>query len=163
MSRKRPGSQPQREFTHPGDPDIATVLRKPKNSERDRLKVILATVRRAMLVYDNEGKPALDDEGDERIYVEQPWPTEAMVEWLRLHFVSHKGIVNDDGSPLVMTFSGESPTAAEYTEEWLDIQVPAEPGKSGPKTISYAAWLMKEVGKPEAFTADPPAPPSAIT
>ena len=163
MARRRPGSQPQATLIHPNDPSITTVVRKPKNSEKGALKTILAANRRAIEVYDASGQPALEEDGSKRVYIEQGWPIEATREFLRIHFVSHDGVLDSDGSPLVMNFTGESPTADEYTEPWLDVIEPAEEGKPTPAPISYASWIIREVRKPETFTVNPPAAASATS
>jgi len=163
MARRRPGSQPQATIVHPNDPSIKTVVRKPKNSENGALKNILAANRRAIQVYDAAGQPALEEDGSKRVYIEQGWPLEATREFLRIHFVSHEGILDADGEPLKMTFVGESPTADEYTEPWLNVIEPTEEGKPAPAPISWASYIIREVRKPETFTANPPAAASAIT
>jgi hypothetical protein len=166
MSRRRPGSQPQKTLTHPNDPGITVTCRKSTRAERRPLDGILSNHRRALLVYDRNGRVALDENGNPRVHVEQQWPYEAVEESLRISTVSMDGLEDENGNPIIL--AADKSNVGVLTEDWLDVsfdEAVENPVEGAPKTkkrqMSFAGWLVNEMAKPEAFDSDPTPPTSA--
>lgn len=158
--RRRPGSQPTRTITHPNDPTISVIVRQPKRVESRKLNDILANNRRALLIYDKDGKVAKDDNGDDKVYIDQLWPWEAMIESLKTTIVEMRGLFDEKENAIVLDAEKES--VAELAESWLDVEI-EEPlnGKPTKVGLSFANYIARETRKASFFDADPLASNSA--
>lgn len=158
MARKRPDGQPTAVLTHPNDSDIKFTVRKPTRNEQFHRREKVQQFQKALQLYDDNGKPIIDEKSGERSFVlQQNLPTEELLNGMRLIVkkVEGTGLSLEDSIP-------------ELLEEWLDVEIeePIKDAKDGePKTkkvrMDAATWISRQISKPETFDADPLASVSA--
>ncbi len=152
--RRRPGSQPTRTLPHPNDPSISVTTRKPKRVESRTLNDILSNNRRALLIYDKDGSPAKNEDGSDKVFIDQHWPWEAMIESLKTTITALNGLFDESGAAILL--DPEKENVAELAEAWLDCEVDEViDGKPQKVRMSFANYIARETRKPEFFDADP--------
>lgn len=154
MSRRRPTNQPQVQLTHPNDDTIRVTVQKPTRIAGIKLGQVIASATRALVIYDKDNNPALDKDGEPRVFLQQNITLEAILANLKENVVGWDGIFEDKGDPIPF----KADKVGILLEDWLDCEVehPAtDKQPAGKVTMAFSRWINDRINDPKTFTSDP--------